>query len=91
MIACYHFGMAQLLVRQLDEDVKDALQRRARAHGRSTEEEVREILRDAVRAGAAEPVRLGSTIASRFRGEGVEHDFVEFRGHPAQGADLSEP
>jgi len=83
--------MAQLLVRQLDEDVKDALQRRARAHGRSTEEEVREILRNAVRAGPSGPVRLGSTIASRFRGDGVEHDFAELRGHPAQGADLSEP
>jgi len=83
--------MAQLLVRQLDEDVKEALQRRARAHGRSTEEEVREILRDAVRAGPAGPVRLGSTIASRFRGEGVGHDFAELRGHPSQGADLSEP
>ncbi len=91
MIACYHCCMAQLLVRQLDEDVKDALQRRARAHGRSTEEEVREILRDVVRAGPAEPVRLGSAISSRFRGEGVEHDFAELRGHPAQGADLSEP
>lgn len=83
--------MAQLLVRQLDEDVKDALQRRARAHGRSTEEEVREILRDAVRTERADPVRLGSTIASRFRGEGVEHEIAELRGHPARGADLSEP
>ena len=83
--------MAQLLVRQLDEDVKDALQRRARAHGRSTEEEVREILRDAVRVGPTGPVQLGSTIASRFRGDGLELDFDELRGHPAQGADLSEP
>ena len=91
MISCYRRGVAQLLVRQLDEDVKDALQRRARAHGRSTEEEVREILRDAVRAGPAGPLRLGSTIASRFRGEGVEQDFAELRGHPAQGADFSEP
>ncbi len=83
--------MAQLLVRQLDQDLKDALQRRARAHGRSTEEEVREILRDAVRAERAAPVQLGSTIASRFRGEGIEQDFPELRGHPARAADLSEP
>ncbi|MDA8311618.1 MAG: toxin-antitoxin system [Actinomycetota bacterium] len=80
--------MAQLLVRQLEDDVKDALQRRARAHGRSTEEEVREILRDAVRTGPAGPTRLGSTIASRFRGHGIEHDFAELRGHPAKAADL---
>jgi len=34
--------MAQLPVRQLDEDVKAALQLRARAHGRFTEEELSE-------------------------------------------------
>jgi antitoxin FitA len=83
--------MAQLLVRQLDEDLKDALQRRARSHGRSTEEEVREILRAAVRAEQPAPVQLGSTIASRFRGEGIDQDFPELRGHPARAADLPEP
>ena len=36
--------MAQLLVRQLDEAVKEALRRRARRHGRSMEEEARLIL-----------------------------------------------
>jgi plasmid stability protein len=82
--------MAQILVRQLDDDVKDALQRRARAHGRSTEAEVREILRDAARIGTMDPVRLGSRIASRFRGEGLEQDFTELRGHPAMGAEFSE-
>ena len=83
--------MAQILVRQLEEDVKDALRRRARAHGRSTEEEVREILRDAVRAGPAGPARLGSQIAARFRDVGVDQDFAELRGHPARGADLGDP
>jgi len=37
--------MAQLVVRNLEENVKVSLQRRAKAHGRSMEEEVREILR----------------------------------------------
>ena len=37
--------MAQLVVRNLDDDVKAKLQRRARRHGRSTEEEVRELAR----------------------------------------------
>ena len=91
MISRQHSCTAQLLVRQLDEDVKDALRPRARAHGRSTEEEAREILRDAVRTGPAGPVRLGLMIASRFRGDGAEHDFAELRGHPAQQADLPEP
>ena len=41
--------MAQLVVRNLEVEVKARLQRRARRHGRSTEEEVREILRNAVK------------------------------------------
>ena len=35
--------MAQLVVRNLDEEVKAKLRRRATAHGRSMEEEVRAI------------------------------------------------
>lgn len=82
--------MAQLVVRQIDDDVKEALQRRARAHGRSTEEEVREILRDAVRPGRGAPVKLGSTIAARFAGIGLETPIREIRGHPVRAADLDE-
>ena len=40
-------GVAQLLVRSLEDDVKAKLQQRVRRHGRSTEEEVRDILRAA--------------------------------------------
>ena len=39
--------MAQLVVRNLEDAVKTRLQRRARRNGRSMEEEVREILRNA--------------------------------------------
>ena len=39
--------MAQILVRNIEQDVKTRLQRRAQRHGRSMEEEVREILRNA--------------------------------------------
>ena len=82
--------MAQILVRQLDDDVKTALQERARSHGRSTEEEVREILRDAVRTDSTAAKPLGSSIAARFRGLGLAGDIVELRGHPARAADLDE-
>ena len=34
--------MAQLVVRNLDDDVKAKLQKRAKRHGHSTEEEVRD-------------------------------------------------
>jgi antitoxin FitA len=90
LISCYHRAMAQILVRQLDDDVKTALQRRARAHGRSTEEEVREILREAVRPGRATARPLGSSIAARFRGLGLAVDIAELRGHPARAADLND-
>jgi plasmid stability protein len=80
--------MAQMLVRQLDDDVKAALQRRARAHGRSTEEEVREILRAAVHSNRAESARLGTRIAGRFHRVGLTTEIAELRGHPAKAADL---
>ena len=40
--------MAQLIVRNLEETVKQRLRRRAKANGRSMEEEVRVIIREAV-------------------------------------------
>jgi len=61
--------MAQLIVRNLEDDVRDRLRDRAREHGRSMEEEVRDILR----AAAVEPATsgpaagLGSQIAALFR------------------------
>src|SRR5436305_12805353 len=56
--------MVQLLVRHLDDDVKAKLQRRAHRHGHSTEEEVRGILRNAVRDEGGTRVPLGSRPAS---------------------------
>ena len=80
--------MAQLVVRQLDEDVKAKLQRRARRHGRSTEEEVREILRNAVRNESAARAPLGSRLAARFAGIGVGEEIPELRGQPVEPAEL---
>lgn len=78
--------MAQILIRQLDDDLKARLQRRAREHGRSTEEEVREILRNAVRDDEQPPARLGSRIAARFSRVGLDDTIPELRGSPAQPA-----
>ena len=41
--------MAQLVVRNIEDDVKERLQRRAKKHGCSLEELVRDILRDAAK------------------------------------------
>jgi plasmid stability protein len=79
---------AQLLVRHLDDDVKAKLQRRARRHGRSTEEEIREILRNAVKDEGGTRPALGSRLASRFARIGLEQDIPELRGQPARPADF---
>ncbi len=80
--------MAQLLVRNLEEDVKAKLQRRARLHGHSTEEEVREILRRAVMAEPAPTSNLGSRISARFARIGFDQEIPELRGHAARPAKL---
>ena len=80
--------MAQVLVRQLDDDLKEKLQRRARRHGRSTEEEIREILRNAVRGEGSIRMPLGSRIAARFRRVGLDEEIPELRGQSARPAKL---
>jgi plasmid stability protein len=55
--------MTQMVVRNLDDDVKLKLQQRAKQHGRSTEEEVREILREAVRSEPQKPSLSASACA----------------------------
>lgn len=77
--------MAQLVVRNLEERVKAGLQRRARRHGRSMEQEVREILRNA--AHDEEPARgLGTAISSLFADRGLATEIPELRGQRIQGA-----
>ena len=58
--------MAAITIRQLDENIKSRLRIRAAHHGRSMEEEARDILRIAL--GAAHPVKgnLGERIRQRF-------------------------
>lgn len=73
--------MAQLVVRNIENKVKEQLQRRAARHGRSMEEEVRDILRDAVKQEATAPTGgLGTAIASHFKKIGLEEDIPELRG-----------
>ena len=80
--------MAQFIVRQLEEDIKARLKRRAARAGRSMEDEVRHILRNAVKQGTATAPRLGSRIMARFTKAGLTADLPELRGQPARPADL---
>jgi plasmid stability protein len=63
--------MAQVVVRNVGDDVKAQLKQRAVQHGWSMEEEVRQILRKAVAEAGLTPVKLGSRVAARFAGAGL--------------------
>ena len=82
--------MAQILVRNLDDDVKAALQRRARRHGRSTVEEVRNILRNAVKEEDRPREGFGTRFAACFAGLDFDGDIPELRGQPARPAEFEE-
>lgn len=72
--------MAQIVVRKLDNDVAARLKRRAKRHGRSMEDEVRHILRNAAQAEDRAVRKLGSRITSRFKTIGLTADLPELRG-----------
>ena len=80
--------MAQFIVRQLEDDVKARLKRRAERYGRSMEEEARHILRNAVKEENAPAPRLGSRIAARFRRAGLTQDLPELHGLMPRSADF---
>jgi plasmid stability protein len=70
--------MATLTIRQLDEKTKIRLRVRAAHHGRSMEEEAREILRSALSASSPVKGNLAEAIRRRF---------VEFGGIELQFPD----
>ena len=77
--------MAQLLVRQLDEAVKQALRR----HGRSMEEEAWLILAQAVAAdeeASLGTAGLGHRMAAIFTDAGLDVPIGEWRGIDANPA-----
>ena len=80
--------MAQFIVRDLEDDVKTRLKRRAAHHGRSMEEEVRHILRNAVKEENQPQPRLGSRISSRFAKVGLASDLPELHGQLPRPADF---
>jgi plasmid stability protein len=71
--------MAQFVVRKIENEVRRKLRRRAARHGRSMEEEVREILRDAVKHEENLSGGLGSEIAALFKNAGLTSPVRELR------------
>jgi antitoxin FitA len=78
--------MAQFVVRDLEDEVKARLKRRAELHGRSMEEEIRHILRNAAKEPSRPITKLGSRIAARFSDTGLETELPELRGQKARPA-----
>ena len=80
--------MAQFVVRNVESSVKLRLQRRARRNGHSMEEEVRDILRDAVKEEDDRAGGLGTELAALFSGIGLRSDIPELRGHRINPVDF---
>lgn len=58
--------MASITIRNLDEPLKARLRIQAATHGRSMEDEVRDILRAALSNEQAPPANLAAVICARF-------------------------
>src|SRR5947209_2184081 len=73
--------MGQILVRKIDDALKSKLQQLAKKHGHSMEQEVRNILRNAVKDEGRAEKGLGTAIAERFKDLGITEDIQELRGY----------
>ena len=62
----YHSLMASLQIRKLDDPTKSRLRTQAAQHGRSMEEEAREILRSALAQPKAKQGNIAEAIRRRF-------------------------
>jgi antitoxin FitA len=82
--------MAQFVVRNIEDAVKLRLQRRAARHGRSMEEEVREILRSALNEENVPSGGVGTEIASLFSRVGLVADIPELKGHAIEPVEFEE-
>jgi antitoxin FitA len=82
--------VAQFVVRNIENGVKARLQRRARRNGRSMEEEVRDILRNAVFEPDVASGGLGTEVSALFADIGIESDIPELRGHEIKPASFEQ-
>jgi plasmid stability protein len=72
--------MADILIRKVDAGLKRKLKQRAQQHGHSMGEEALNILRDALKIENKREKGLGTRIAERFRGIGLDEPIPELRG-----------
>ena len=77
----WRYIIAQVIIHNLEDELEVRLKVRATQHGRSIEEEVHQILRNAVSEVAPTRSGLGSRIAARFASVGLVEPLPELRGH----------
>ncbi|MGB7191056.1 MAG: hypothetical protein WBD10_13020 [Acidobacteriaceae bacterium] len=83
--------MASIVIRRLDEQVKLKLRVRAAEHGRSMEEEAREILSSAVSRKNTPAVNIADRIRRRFAPVGGVDLKIPPRGLMRHPIDFSSP
>lgn len=72
--------MAQFVVRNLEDDVRDKLREQARRAGCSMEEYIRDILRRHALAKPVEPEKgLGTMIVERFKDCALEEPLEQYK------------
>lgn len=77
--------MAVMTIRNIDEAIKARLRVRAAMHGRSMEDEARDILRSALSTEIPRPRSLGQAIHDRFAAIGGV-DLPEIPREPARAS-----
>jgi plasmid stability protein len=71
--------MAQIIVRNIEDTLKRKLQLQAAEHGRSMEEEARDILRNALKGKGRPRKGFGTKAAALFKGIELERPIPELR------------
>jgi antitoxin FitA len=82
--------MAQFVVRNIENRVKARLQRRTKRNGHSMEEEVRDILRNAVTQEEDLTGGLGTEISRLLAKAGLESNIPEPRDHEIKDPSFEE-
>jgi len=80
--------MAQILIRNINKDIKENLRKRAIKHGTSMEAEVRSILANALKQQTGTAGSLGTAIATRFSKIGLDAPLPELHGQTISPVDF---
>ena len=83
--------MAAVVIRNLPEATHRALKERAKAHGRSTEAEIRDILVDVTKQAEGERKTLGTDLHNLWRETGQWELHVPPRAEPTRIVDFTGP